>query len=110
MAFAYTVTADFDSLPVAAEWVEWLQHGHLQEVLDGGALEATLVRVEPTPEAPLRFEARYLFPDVARFAEYEKGPAVRLRAEGAARFPPTRGVRMTRRHGEVLTRLSRSPA
>lgn len=109
MGFAYTVTADFDSLPVATEWVEWLQHGHLQEVLDAGALEATLVRVEPTPEAPLRFEARYLFADAARFASYEKGPAVRLRAEGAARFPPTRGVRLSRRLGEVLTRLSSWP-
>lgn len=109
MGFAYTVTADFDALPVATEWVAWLQEGHLQDVLDAGALEATLVRVEPTPEAPLRFEARYLFADAQAFARYEAGPAVALRAEGAARFPPERGLRLRRSHAEVLTRLTNWP-
>lgn len=109
MGFAYTVTAEFDTLPVADEWVRWLQEGHLQAVLDAGALEATLVRLEPSPEAPLRFEARYLFATAADFARYEAGPANELRAQGQTKFPPERGIRMRRGHGEVLTRISNWP-
>ena len=102
MLFEYTVTAEFDDAAVASEWVAWLRDGHLAEVLDGGALEAVLVQC-----APLKFQARYAFADAAAFAKYEREGAPRLRAEGLARFPPARGVRMSRSTGEVLARLSR---
>ncbi|MDP1826269.1 MAG: DUF4286 family protein [Archangium sp.] len=98
--FAYTVTGEFDDAAVAAEWVSWLQHGHLDEVRAGGAREALLVQL-----APLEFEVRYLFADAAAFAKYERESAPKLRAEGLAKFPPARGVRMSRSTGEVLTSL-----
>jgi hypothetical protein len=107
MSIAYTVTADFDDLAVAAEYVRWLQEGHLAAVLDGGATEATLVRVEPSPAAPLRFEVRYRFPSMDTFRRYEAEFAPRLRAEGLARFPASRGVRMARALGEVLSTQAR---
>ncbi len=105
MTIAYTVTADFDSLEVASEWVRWLQDGHLAEVLQGGASHAAIVRVEPTEANPLRFEARYHFPSMQVFQRYEKEFAPKLRAEGLAKFPASRGARMSRALGEVLTEL-----
>lgn len=105
MTIAYTVTADFDSLEVASEWVRWLQDGHLAEVLHGGASHAAIVRVEPTEANPLRFEARYHFPSMQVFQRYEKEFAPKLRAEGLAKFPASRGARMSRALGEVLTEL-----
>ncbi|MEW5741171.1 MAG: DUF4286 family protein [Myxococcota bacterium] len=105
MSFAYTVIADFDSAEVAGEWVSWLKGGHLQAVLAGGATSVDLVRLEPTAEHALRFEARYLFPDLAAFQRYERTAAPVLRAEGLERFPPSRGVRLQRTFGEVLARL-----
>lgn len=104
MGLAYTVIGDFDDPRVAGEWVDWLKGGHLQAVLDGGALSAELVRLEPTAAAPLRFEARYVFADLAAFQRYERDFAPSLRADGLARFPPSRGVRLQRTLGEVLAR------
>ncbi|MBE2251109.1 MAG: DUF4286 family protein [Myxococcus sp.] len=106
MGIVYTVMAEFDDLAVASEWVHWLQHGHLAEVLAGGATHAMIVRVEPTDAQPLRFESRYRFASMAAFIEYETKWAPKLRAEGLAKFPPTRGVRMTRQLAEVLTERS----
>jgi hypothetical protein len=107
MSIAYTVTAEFDSLDVAQEWVRWLQEGHLADVLAGGALRAELHRVEATGGAQLRFEARYRFASMAAFQDYERVHAPKLRAEGLAKFPASRGVRMSRSLAEVLTELSR---
>jgi hypothetical protein len=105
MAFTYTVIGDFDDAAVAGEWIDWLRNGHLKAVLDGGALSAELVRLEPTAAAPLRLEVRYRFADRAAFERYERDVAPALRADGLARFPPSRGVRLTRVLGEVLASL-----
>lgn len=100
MRFAYTVHAQFDDPQVAAEWVGWLRDGHLADVLAGGAQEAMVVQL-----APLQLEARYLFADRAAFAKYELESAPKLRAEGLAKFPASRGVRMSRSMGEVQVKL-----
>lgn len=102
MNLLYTVHAEFDDAAVAAEWVAWLEGGHLDDVLEGGALAAALLRCVSPEAAHPRFEVQYLFPDAARFAEYERVSAPRLRAEGLAKFPPSRGVRMTRSTAEIL--------
>jgi hypothetical protein len=105
MAYAYTVVGDFDDVQVAEEWLGWLAHGHLQAVLAGGALAAEVVRVEPTGSAPRRLEVRYRFADRAAFERYERDAAPALRADGLARFPASRGVRLTRSQGEVLVAM-----
>ena len=105
MSFAYTVIGDFDDPRVAAEWVDWLKGGHLQAVLDGGALSAEVVRLEPTAATPLRVEVRYRFADLAAFQRYERDFAPALRADGLARFPASRGVRLQRALGEVLATM-----
>lgn len=95
--FSYVVRAEFDTAELAEEWIAWLLHGHLEDVVKAGALEASLVRL-----TPMLAEARYVFTDAAAFAEYEKGPAVALRAESAQKFPASRGLRMSRSSGEIL--------
>ena len=103
MTFAYSVRATFDEAAVAREYSDWLTGGHLADVIKGGAQQATLVQL-----GPLEFEARYLFADAAAFATYEKVHAPALRAEGLAKFPASRGVKMTRSQGEVLLHLASS--
>ena len=101
MTFAYSVKSVFEDAAVAKEYAAWLTDGHLADVIKGGALHAWLVQT-----GPLEFEARYLFADAAAFARYEKDHAPALRAEGLAKFPASRGVKMTRAQGEVLLHLS----
>lgn len=98
--FAYTVTAQFEDEAVAREYTAWLEEGHLQLVIDGGARMAHLIQVSPT-----HLEVRYLFTDEAAFRKYEAGPAVPLRADGLARFPATRGVKMSRATGTLRQKL-----
>lgn len=100
MTFAYTVHAFFDDQAVATQWAAWLQNGHLADVLAAGAGSAELVQL-----APLELEARYWFADAVAFAKYEEQSAPKLRAEGLAKFPASRGVRLSRSTGEVLLRL-----
>ena len=99
--FAYTVKAEFESEAVASEWLRWLEHGHLQGVIEGGAQEAVLVQL-----GPLQFEVRYRFENAKAFAAYEAGPAVALRADSLAKFPASRGIKMTRSAGQVLAELA----
>lgn len=100
-AFAYTVISEFDDPAVAAEFEAYLINEHLADVRAAGALEASLVRVKgPVPKV----EVRYLFADEAAFATYEITAAPQLRADAIARFPASRGVRMTRHLGTQLVR------
>jgi hypothetical protein len=106
--FSYTVCASFegaDASLVARDYEAWLVDGHLRDVVEAGALEATLLKLEGA--AP-QLEVHYVFSDAGAFARYEQGPAVALRAEGAAKFPASRGVRLTRRVGAVVSRVGRA--
>ena len=106
---AYTVTAEFDDPAVAQEWIAWLRDGHLAEVIAGGALDATIVQLDRNAGGgesggPIRCEVRYHFASRESFRRYEQEHAPRLRAEGLQRFPPHRGIRMTRSVGSVAVR------
>jgi hypothetical protein len=50
---------------------------------------------------PVRVQSRYVFPDRAHLDDYLAHHAPRLRAEGLARFPPERGISMTREIGAI---------
>jgi hypothetical protein len=92
----YTVSSEFDDARVADEFTAWLVDQHLADVCAAGALDAELVRLDGDPP---RIEVRYHFASREAFAAYERDHAPRLRAEGLARFPPARGVRMQRSIG-----------
>ncbi len=98
-AFLYAVRTRFTNHAVRAEFIEWLEHGHLAAVVDAGALSAELVEHEPSaddPDAPADVESRYRFASREAYERYAAGPALPLRADGLARFPAERGVAMTR--------------
>ena len=98
-AIAYTVTATFTDCKVAEEWVAWLQGGHIEEVIKGGAISAEIVRFDGDD---CRYEVRYHFASREAFGAYEQLHAPRLRAEGLAKFPTSRGITYARSTGSVL--------
>ena len=85
--YAYTVRATFADPDMADAWIAWLVGGHIDAVLAAGALNADIVRLDAAGLNAL--EVRYAFADADAFRAYERDHAPRLRAEGAARFPPS---------------------
>ena len=99
MAYRYTVQATFTHKTVAQEWIDWLESGHCQQVLDGGATRVEVLKLDGDEHS---FEVRYDFPDGHAFAVYERDHAPRLRKEGLELFPIDRGVRYSRHTGVVV--------
>lgn len=109
--FLYSVRSTFTDPAVRREFIAWLRDGHLADVVRAGALDAELVEFAVPGDAPLgaigEVETRYHFASRAAFEEYAAGPAVELRAEGAAKFPPSRGIVMTRGFAVSTLRVGR---
>ena len=107
--FLYSVRSRFANEAVRAEFVEWLAHGHLADVVRAGALHAELVLLEPAPDAAVGavgdVESRYHFASREAYEKDAAGPAVALRAEGLAKFPPERGIVMTRGFAHSVVRV-----
>lgn len=105
---AYTVTAELPDEGSLREYLAWLTHGHIQDVIAGGASEAQVIgplpAADPLPQPPFRVESRYIFPTLDAFRAYETIHAPRLRAQGLSRFGPERGIRMTRSLGLLADR------
>ncbi len=81
------------------DWLGWMRGGHLQDVIDGGALRAELIELD----GGATFEARFLFASREAFERYERDHAPRLRAEGLARFGVEQGFVYTRTVGVVVS-------
>ncbi len=97
----YTVTATLPDEATASEYIAWLNDGHVQAVVSGGAASAHVIRVEE-PAAPIQVETRYVFASREDHDRYLRDHAPRLRAEGLARFGPGRGIAFQRRLGRVV--------
>lgn len=106
-SIAYTVRATCPSPALAERYVAWLEDGHVDMVIRGGAHAATIVRLDPEPgqpggQGPRRVEVRYVFPTRAVFDRYVRDFAPALRAEGLARFGRETGVTFERSVGEIV--------
>ncbi len=105
----YAVTAACPTGAIAAEYLDWLTGGgHLQAVIDAGALTARAIRLDPPPNAPptpVRIVSLYTFASRNAFDQYERDHAPRLRAEGLEKFGDS-GIAFTRETGEVIADLS----
>lgn len=105
---AYTVCATLPDEETAGEFVAWLEGGHIQEVISGGAHSAMIVRMDHEGAsqdqrgARPRIEVRYIFLTREAFDRYVLLHAPRLRAEGLRRFPTERGIAFSRSVGEIL--------
>jgi predicted GNAT family acetyltransferase len=95
---AYTVTATFSETAVRDEFVAWLNGGHVDDVIAGGASSASVVQDDDGK----RVEVRYLFLDRERFDNYVRDVAPKLRGQGLAKFSPERGVSFARSVGIVV--------
>lgn len=102
MAYFYAVTATLPDEATATEYLAWLAHGHTRQVVAAGAESARIVRLDRVAGESPQIETQYVFPSRAAFDRYVATAAPALRAEGLARFPPTRSITMVRRAGEVM--------
>lgn len=98
-ATAYTVTAIISSEKLVTDYISWLRDGHVQAVIEGGAVSAQIVRIVD-PAHPVRVETRYMFKGPEEFARYCTESAPALRAQGKARFGAV--MSFVRSVGEVL--------
>ncbi|MEM9293271.1 MAG: DUF4286 family protein [Acidobacteriota bacterium] len=103
---AYTVAITFKDSAVAERFMAWLQDGHLQDVVDAGALDARAVILDGEP---LRLEARYTFASRSAFEAYERDHAPRLREEGLTLFPLDLGLSYQRSVGEIFAAVIEAP-
>ncbi len=102
-AVAYTVSVTFPTPEIMREYVEWLEDGHVDQVIAHGAHSAMIVELDRTgPKDPCRVEVRYIFPTRALFDRYIEQFAPGLRADGLKRFPAERGVTFERLTGNVI--------
>lgn len=98
---AYTVTAELPNPEIRRAYLNWLSQGHVDDVLEGGALSGAIVRIDD-PAEPIRVETRYLFAGRDDLEVYLRDYAPALRADGLARFGPETGVRFSRTVGELI--------
>lgn len=98
----YMVTATLPDEATLAEFVAFLEDGHVDDVLKHGAHSAMIIRLDPAEGADFRVMTQYIFPTRALFDRYIKDFAPALRAEGLRRFPPDRGVRFERQIGVIV--------
>jgi hypothetical protein len=100
-AIAYSVIATLPDARTADEYVAWLEDGHVDAVVRGGAHSAMIVRIQD-PSHPIQVETRYIFSTRDAFDRYVREAAPGLRADGLRLFGPGRGVSMERRVGIVV--------
>lgn len=98
---AYTVTAELPSPAIRQAYTAWLAEGHVNAVIDAGALSGSIMRIDD-PAEPLAVETRYLFASMEDLNIYLRTHAPALRADGLARFGPETGVRFRRTIGELI--------
>jgi hypothetical protein len=98
----YMVIATLPSGEVSDEYVAWLEDGHVDQVIKGGAHSAMIVRLEPDAAGNPRVMTQYVFPTREVFDRYVSHHAPILRADGLKKFPAERGVRMERSIGTIV--------
>ncbi|MGD9689546.1 MAG: DUF4286 family protein [Phycisphaerales bacterium] len=99
---AYTVRATFPSRALADEYVAWLDDGHIDQVIAGGAHSATVIRLDGAAPSSERIEVRYVFSTREIFDRYLEQHAPALRADGLKRFGPEKGIAFERTIGVIL--------
>lgn len=103
----YIVVCTLPDPGMADEYVAWLEDGHVDAVIDGGAHSAMIVRLDRMDGDGLETSARrvltqYIFTTRELFDRYVRDTAPALRADGLKRFGPERGVKMERMLGSLV--------
>ena len=103
----YGVICTLPDEALATEYLAWLEGGHVDAVVKGGAHSAMIVRLERAPGDGLaagcvQVMTQYIFSTREQFDQYVAVHAPALRADGLKRFGPERGIRMQRVLGEIV--------
>lgn len=98
----YCVIATLPNEPTAAEYIAWLEDGHVDQVIAGGAHTGMIVRLEPEADGRPRVMTQYIFSTRQTFDQYVERHAPALRADGLKRFSPERGIAFARLSGDIL--------
>jgi len=98
----YAVTATLPDEETLGEYIAWLEDGHIDAVIEGGARSGMIVRILNGPGELPQVETQYVFATRELFDGYERTAAPALRAEGREKFPPERGITFQRRLGEII--------
>jgi len=99
----YRVTATLPDEATATSYIEWLEDGHVDAVIDGGAHNAMIVRVDrDSTDDPFRIETLYVFPTRAAFDAYVRQTAPALREEGLKKFGSVEGISFSRTIGVIV--------
>ncbi len=97
----YMVVATLPDENTEAEYVSWLEDGHVDAVISHGAHSAMIVKLEPKEGRP-RVMTQYIFTTRPGFDRYVAEHAPALRADGLRRFPLERGIVFERTVGEIV--------
>lgn len=103
----YSVITTLPNQAIANEYVAWLEGGHVDAVIKGGAHTGMIVRLERSQgdglgDESVQIMTQYVFSTRQQYDNYVAVHAPALRADGLAKFGPERGVRMQRLLGEIL--------
>lgn len=104
----YAVIATLPNAQLADEYVAWLEDGHVDAVVKGGAHSAMIVRLQAgdaagaAPIEARRVMTQYIFATREVFDQYVARHAPALRADGMKRFGPERGVSFERLLGDIV--------
>lgn len=87
--YIYNVTIKV-SLTIVSEWIEWMHHEHLDEVISTGMFDRylffELLEPKEEEEEARTFVAQYITDSKARYETYINEHAPRLREKGFFRF------------------------
>ncbi len=101
MMIEYSVRSVFPDQSLVQSYLDWLTDGHIQDVLDGGAVSGYAI-LETEPNDTIAVVARYIFPTRQTFDQYVAKTAPQLREEGLSKFGPHTGIAMNRTLGTVF--------
>jgi hypothetical protein len=82
----YQVVATLDSDSTAKAYIAWLEDGHVDRVIQGGAHSAMIVELGPADDGRPRVMTQYVFSTREFFDRYLREFAPALREEGLAKF------------------------
>lgn len=102
MTVSYSVFIRIAAPEKETSWLSWMKDKHLEDVKKGGAIKATLIRLDPKNTEEIIYEARYLFKNRPDFTRYLEESAPALRAEGLEKFPPEDGFSYSRSSGDII--------
>ncbi len=82
----YNVTLSVDE-PIHQEWLEWMKHVHIPDVMATGLfLDSRVVRVLAEEEGGVTYAVQYTCADMATYERYRAEHAPRLQAETEKRY------------------------